>query len=119
MYLRICIVDDSKFMRNLLHKMFTEFGYSVVGEASNGKEGVQIVNELSPDLVTLDITMPEMNGIEALEEIKKLHPSTKVIMVSSLNSRQQVLEAVEKGASDFIMKPFDKNTFHEMLKKIL
>ncbi|GLI09083.1 response regulator [Paenibacillus tyrfis] len=114
---KILIVDDSLFMRMILRNVIQELGYETVAEASNGLEALTLYNELKPDLVTLDITMPEMDGITALEEIKNMDPDAKVIMVSAMGQQALLIRAVSMGASDFIVKPFSKDRVREALKK--
>lgn len=103
----ILVVDDAMFMRTLLKNTLTRLGYSVVGEASNGKEGFEQYKALKPDLVTMDITMPEVNGIEGVKLIKGIDPSAKIIMVSAMGQKGMVVEAIQAGASGFIVKPFN------------
>lgn len=114
---KILIVDDSLFMRMILKNVIQELGYETVAEASNGLEALTLYTELKPDLVTLDITMPEMDGITALEEIKNMDPDAKVIMVSAMGQQALLIRAVSMGASDFIVKPFSKDRVREALKK--
>ncbi|MDO3677236.1 response regulator [Paenibacillus ehimensis] len=114
---KILIVDDSLFMRMILKNVIQELGYETVAEASNGLEALTLYSELKPDLVTLDITMPEMDGITALEEIKNMDPDAKVIMVSAMGQQALLIRAVSMGASDFIVKPFSKDRVREALKK--
>lgn len=105
---RVLIVDDAVFMRTVLRKMLEEAGYDVCGEAGNGKEAITKATELKPDIVTLDITMPEMDGVTALPKIIKSSPDTKVIMCSAMGQQPMVVEAIKNGAKDFIVKPFQK-----------
>ncbi len=114
---KILIVDDAAFMRMLLKDIVTKAGFEVVGEASNGKEAVEKYKELKPDVVTMDITMPEMNGIEAVKEIKKIDPNANIIMVSAMGQQAMVIEAIQAGAKDFIVKPFQPARVIEALKK--
>ncbi|MCP1312184.1 response regulator [Paenibacillus elgii] len=104
-------------MRMILRNVIQELGYETVAEASNGLEALTLYSELKPDLVTLDITMPEMDGITALEEIKNMDPDAKVIMVSAMGQQALLIRAVSMGASDFIVKPFSKDRVREALKK--
>ena len=104
----VLIVDDSAIMRRLMKIMITNVGFTVVGEAKNGRIGVQKYIELNPDIVTMDVTMDEMNGIEALKQIKKLNADAKVVMVSSMGQKVIVREALMLGAKGFILKPFDE-----------
>ncbi len=115
---RVLIVDDAAFMRMLLKDIITKAGFEVVGEASNGKEAVEKYKELKPDIVTMDITMPEMNGIEAVKEIKKIDPNANIIMVSAMGQQAMVIEAIQAGAKDFIVKPFQPARVIEALKKV-
>jgi len=103
---RILIVDDSAFMRLSLKNLLEGNGYEVVGEAENGLVGVEKYKELNPDIVTLDITMPEMDGLTALNEIMQFDPNAKVVIVSAMGQEANVRQAVLNGASNFIVKPF-------------
>ncbi len=116
---RVLIVDDAAFMRMLLKDIISKAGFEVVGEAANGKEAVEKYKELKPDIVTMDITMPEMNGIEAVKEIKKIDPEAKIIMVSAMGQQAMVIEAIQAGARDFIVKPFQPARVIEALKKLV
>ncbi len=115
---KVLIVDDAAFMRMLLKDIITKAGYEVVGEASNGAEAVEKYKELKPDIVTMDITMPEMNGIEATKEILKIDPNANVIMCSAMGQQMMVVEAIQAGAKDFIVKPFQQGRVVEALSKI-
>ena len=116
---RILIVDDAKFMRMTLSNILTKEGHEIVGEGENGKDAIRLYRELQPDLVTLDITMPEMSGIEAVKEIKREFPKSKVIMCSAMGQQKMVVEAIESGAKDFIVKPFDSARVIESISRIL
>ncbi len=116
---RVLIVDDAAFMRMMIKNILTKNGFEVVGEASNGLEAVKLYQELKPDLVTMDITMPEMDGIEALKKIKEIDPNAKVIMVSAMGQQQLVIEAIQAGARDFIVKPFQPDRLLEAVNKAL
>ncbi|PYZ91618.1 two-component system response regulator [Salipaludibacillus keqinensis] len=116
---KLLITDDAAFMRMTLKKMVTDAGYEVVGEAENGQQAVDLYSEHRPDLVTMDITMPEMNGIDALDKIKSLDPKAKVVMCSAMGQQNMVVDAIQKGAIDFIVKPFDENRIKEALEKAL
>ncbi|AMA72680.1 MULTISPECIES: response regulator [Aneurinibacillus] len=116
---RILIVDDAAFMRMMIKEILTKNGYDVVGEASDGAQAVEKYKELSPDLVTMDITMPEMDGITALKEIKKINPDAKVIMCSAMGQQAMVIDAIQSGAKDFIVKPFQADRVIEAIKKTL
>ena len=106
MALRVMVVDDALFMRNMLKDIFVRAGHDVVAEAENGEVALELYQELKPDLVTMDIVMPKKSGIEALQDIMALDASACVVMVSALGQDSLVLEAVESGAKDFIVKPF-------------
>lgn len=104
----ILIVDDAVFMRTVLKKMLMEENFVIVGEANNGLEAIEKAKELQPDIITLDITMPEMDGVTALPEIIKASSNSKVIMCSAMGQQPMVVEAIKNGAKDFIVKPFQK-----------
>ena len=113
----ILICDDAAFMRMMLKDILVKEGYEVVGEAVNGADGVEKYNSLKPDLVTMDITMPEMDGIAALKAIKASDPGAKVIMCSAMGQQAMVVESIQAGARDFIVKPFQKDRVIEAIKK--
>ncbi|MCM3161353.1 MULTISPECIES: response regulator [Bacillaceae] len=116
---RILIVDDAKFMRMTLSNILIKANHEVVGEGENGLEAVTLFEKEQPDLVTLDITMPEKNGIQALKEIKEKYPDAKIIMCSAMGQQKMVVEAIEAGAKDFIVKPFDENRVLEAVGRVL
>lgn len=116
---RVLVVDDAAFMRMTIKKMIESDGYTVVGEAGNGAEAVQKYMELQPDAVLLDITMPEMNGVDALKRIKEFDPKAKVIICSAMGQQAMVAQAVQSGAKDFIVKPFEKDRLVAALKRVL
>lgn len=116
---KVLIVDDTRFLRETLKEILRKAGYEVVGEAENGLKAVELFKQLEPDLVTLDITMPEMNGIEVLKEIKSLQQDAKVIMCSAMGQQKMVVEAIEAGAKDFVTKPFDETRVLEAVKHVL
>jgi two-component system chemotaxis response regulator CheY len=103
---RVLVVDDAAFMRKMVSDTLTKGGHEVVGEAGNGVEAVDRYQQLKPDLTTLDITMPEKDGIAALQEIIALDPAARVIMCSALGQESKVLESIKAGAKDFVVKPF-------------
>ncbi len=115
----ILIVDDSKTSRKLLRELLEENGFDVVGEASNGEEGYSLFKELRPDLVTMDITMPKMDGIECLSLIRKEDDKAKVIMITAAGQREKMVEALKRGAEDFLTKPFDIDRVLETIKEVL
>jgi two-component system chemotaxis response regulator CheY len=114
---RILIVDDAAFMRMMIKDILTKNGYEVVGEAENGLKAVQMYKELKPELVTMDITMPEMDGIQAVREIKKIDSSAKIIMCSAMGQQMMVMEAIQAGARDFVVKPFQQERVIQAIEK--
>lgn len=116
---RILITDDALFMRVTLKNILTQCGYEIVGEAQNGREAVFMYKQLKPDLVTMDITMPEMDGLSALKEIKTHDPSAIVVMCTAMGQKNTVIEAIEAGARDFIIKPFRPERVVEAVSKLL
>lgn len=116
--IRVLIVDDTAFMRLAIRKMLEPNGFEVVGEAENGEVAIKKYFECNPDIVTMDITMPEMTGIEALKEIRKKDPTAKIVMVSAMGQEALVKEAVMNGAATFIVKPFKDDHIIQTLKKI-
>lgn len=116
---RILVVDDAAFMRMMIRDILTKNGYEVVGEAQDGAQAVEKYKEFKPDLITMDITMPEMDGIAALKEIKKLDGNAKVIMCSAMGQQAMVIDAIQAGAKDFIVKPFQADRVIEAIKKTL
>jgi two-component system chemotaxis response regulator CheY len=116
---RVLIVDDAAFMRMTLKLMLERNGFEVIAEAENGAVGVRKYMEYHPDLVTMDITMPEMDGIEALKKIKEYDPKAKVVMLSALGQEVFIKEAILIGASHFIVKPFKEDHVIETLNKII
>jgi len=115
----ILIVDDAAFMRMMIKDVLTKNNYNVVGEAENGKKGIEKYQELSPELVIMDITMPEVNGIEAVKKIKEMDSNANVIMCSAMGQQAMVIEAIQAGAKDFIVKPFQADRIIEAVKKAL
>lgn len=115
---RVLIVDDAAFMRMMIKDILVKNGFEVVGEAANGEEGIEKYLELKPDVVTLDITMPKMDGIECLKKIKELDPGVKAVMCSAMGQQALVIEAIGAGAKDFIVKPFQKTRVVEALNKV-
>ncbi|MDO4188807.1 MAG: response regulator [Lachnospiraceae bacterium] len=115
----ILISDDAAFMRMMIKDILTKNGYNVVGEAENGAKAVEKYNELKPDLVLMDITMPEMDGIQALKKIKEADSSALVIMCSAMGQQAMVIESIQAGAKDFIVKPFQADRVIEAVKKVV
>ena len=116
---RILVVDDAAFMRKMVSDALTKGGHDVVGEAGNGTEAIARFQELKPEVMTLDITMPEKDGLTALKEIIELDPSARVIMCSALGQESKVLESIKLGARDFVVKPFKPERVLEAVGKAL
>jgi two-component system chemotaxis response regulator CheY len=116
---RVLVVDDAAFMRMMVKDILSKNGYEIVGEAENGQIAVEKYRELKPDLVTMDITMPEMDGIAAVKEIKSFDPDAKVIMCSAMGQQTMVIDAIQAGAKDFIVKPFQPERVLEAVGKVL
>jgi len=116
---KLLIVDDAAFMRLSIRNMLLNKDIEIVGEAANGAIGVEMYKQLRPDVVTMDITMPEMTGIEALKAIKAFDPQAKVIMVSAMGQEGMVKEAIISGAKTFIVKPFKEDFFYQTISKVL
>ena len=115
----ILVCDDAAFMRMMIKDILTKNGYNVAGEAENGLKAIEKFNETKPDLVLMDITMPEMDGIQALKKIKELDPAANVIMCSAMGQQAMVIEAIQSGAKDFIVKPFQAERVLEAVKKVI
>ena len=116
---RILIVDDSFYMRTMLKNMLTDAGYDVIGEAPNGQTALQMAKEHVPDLVTLDVILPDNTGLDVLKGIKKDNPEIKVVIVSAVGQEVIVNEAMENGALDYIVKPFSEEKVLEVVNKVL
>ena len=116
---RVLVVDDAAFMRMMVKDILSKNGYEIVGEAENGMKALEKYQELKPDLVTMDITMPEMDGISAVKEIKKVDPNAKVVMCSAMGQQAMVIEAIQAGARDFIVKPFQADRVLEAVRNAL
>jgi len=115
----ILLVDDAAVMRMMLKKILVENGYDVVGEAENGVKAVEKYKELKPSLVIMDITMPEMNGIEATRAIKQVDSNALVVMCSAMGQQAMVIESIQAGARDFIVKPFQGERVIEAVQKVI
>lgn len=115
----ILVVDDAAFMRMMIKDILTKNGYNVVGEAENGAKAFEKYNEVKPDLVLMDITMPEVDGIQALKNIKSADPGAKIIMCSAMGQQAMVIESIQAGAKDFIVKPFQPDRVLEAVKKVV
>lgn len=119
MTMRVLIVDDAAFMRMMIKDILKKNNFEVAGEAGDGAQALEMYKELSPDLVTMDITMPEMDGITSLREIKKHDPNANVIMCSAMGQQSMVIDAIQAGAKDFIVKPFQADRVLEAINKTL
>ena len=115
---RLLVVDDAMLMRKLIRDVAAEAGWEVAGEAKNGLEAVALYDELRPDLVTMDVVMPGMGGLEALRMIRQRDPSAQVVMVTALDQKQTLMDSIRDGALDFIVKPFERERIINLLKKI-
>ena len=115
----VLICDDAAFMRMMIKDILTKNGYNVAGEAENGAKAVEKYNELKPDLVLMDITMPEMDGIQALKKIKATDPGAMVIMCSAMGQQAMVIESIQSGAKDFIVKPFQADRVMDAVRKVV
>ena len=119
MTVRMLVVDDAPFVRRSLSKIAEERGWQVIGEASNGREAVEQYLALKPDIVTMDITMPDMDGISAVKEIMKADPQARIVMCTALGQQDMVVDAVRAGARDFIVKPFKKERVLSAIEAVL
>lgn len=117
--MKVLIIDDSKIIRKNLVKIFEKLGYEVCGEASDGLQAVQEYEKHRPDFVTMDITMPVMNGIEAVKEILKIDENAKIIIISAINQKQMVFEALKNGAKHYIVKPITFEKVKEVIDEII
>jgi len=116
---RVLVVDDAAFMRMMIKDILKKGGYQVVGEAEDGIKAVEKYKELKPDLVTMDITMPEMDGITAVKEIRNIDPNALIIMCSAMGQQAMVIDAIQAGAKDFVVKPFQPDRVLEAVKKVI
>lgn len=116
---RVLVVDDAAFMRMMIKDILKKGGFEVVGEAEDGIKAVEKYKELKPDLVTMDITMPEMDGITAVKEIKKINSNAVIIMCSAMGQQAMVIDAIQAGAKDFVVKPFQPDRVLEAIRKVL
>lgn len=116
---RILVVDDAAFMRMMIKDILRKGGYEIVGEAEDGAKAIEKYGELRPDLVTMDITMPDMDGIVAVKEIRKIDPEASIIMCSAMGQQAMVIDAIQAGAKDFVVKPFQPDRVLEAVRKIL
>ena len=116
---KVLIVDDTKFMRNILSGILKKKDLEIVGEAVNGREAIEKYKELRPDIVTMDIIMPEIDGIQAVKEIMKFDPDAKILMCSAMGQQALVIEAIQAGAKDFVIKPFQPTRVLEAIDRTL
>ncbi len=116
---RLLVVDDALIMRAIIKDTARNAGWEIAGEASNGAEAVARYREFKPDLVTLDIVMPEMDGVEALRTIRQEHPDAQVVMISAIDQRAKLSECIQLGALDFVVKPFDKQRLQSLFQTYL
>ncbi len=115
----VLVCDDALFMRTMVKDILTQAGFSVVGEAENGQQAVEQYGRLKPDLVTMDIIMPEMGGIEAVKKIMETDPAARILMCSAMGQQALVLEAIQAGAKDFVVKPFQPSRVLEAVQRVL
>lgn len=116
---RLLVVDDALIMRTMIKDLARQAGWEIAGEATTGAEAVTRYRELKPDLVTLDIVMPEMDGVEALRTIRGEDPAARVVMVSAIDQRAKLTECIQLGAHDFIVKPFDRQALRGMFESLV
>ena len=116
---RILVVDDAEFMRMMIKDILSKNGYEIAGEAENGLKAIEKYKELMPDLVLMDITMPEMNGIDAVKNIKAIDSGAKIVMCSAMGQQAMVIESIQAGAKDFIVKPFQADRILEKVQAVL
>ena len=114
---RLLIVDDAMIMRRRIREIAEEAGWLVAGEAENGEEAVALYQQLQPDLVTLDIVMPKVDGVAALKQLMASHPLARVVMISAVDQREKLAECIDCGAIDFIVKPFDRIRLRNLLQR--
>jgi two-component system chemotaxis response regulator CheY len=115
----VLVCDDAIFMRTMISDILTQAGYEVVGEAETGSQAVQKYRELKPDLVTMDIVMPDMSGIEAVRSICQDDPDARILMCSAMGQQALVVEAIQAGAKDFVVKPFQPSRVLEAVQRLL
>lgn len=116
---KVLIVDDAAFMRQMIRQIVTGIGCEVVGEAADGEEACAKYVQLKPDLVTLDLTMPKKGGLDALTDIRAADPKAKVVVISAIEQRKPLLEALKRGAADYVVKPFEKQRVEEAICRVL
>ena len=114
---RLLVVDDALIMRAMIKDIAQQAGWEIAGEATNGRECLERFRELSPDLVTLDIVMPELDGVKALRQLREEHPNAAVVMVSAIDQKEKLAECIRLGARDFIVKPFDRDHLRSLFQR--
>jgi two-component system, chemotaxis family, chemotaxis protein CheY len=117
--MKILIADDSEIIREAVGEWITKFKFEISGKAENGKQALEMFKKLNPDIVTLDITMPEMDGLTAMEEMLKIKKETKIIIISALAAKETALAAIKKGAVSYLVKPFTRQELEEVFEEIL
>lgn len=115
----ILVVDDSRTSRKMLRGVLENAGHTIIGEGTNGEEGYLKYQELKPELVTLDITMPQLDGLEALQLIKKYDKNAKVIMVTAAGQKDKMIQAIKYGAAEFILKPYEEDNVERIVERVL
>jgi two-component system chemotaxis response regulator CheY len=116
---RVLVVDDAAFMRHMIKGILTNMGCEVVGEAADGEEACAKYIELKPDMVTMDLIMPKKGGLEALKDIRAGDPNAKVVVISAVDQRQPLMDALKHGAADYVVKPFEKDRVQEAIKRVI
>ena len=116
---RVLVVDDAKFMRHMIKNILVDLGCEIVGEAVDGSEARELYENLKPDVVTMDIVMPKRGGIEALRDIRESDPNAKVVMISAIDQREPLMEALKLGAVDYVVKPFEKERVKEAMSRVM
>lgn len=116
---RILIVDDAMFMRACLRSILMKGGYQIVGEAANGVESIELYRSVKPDLVTMDLRMPEMDGLTALREIRRFDPQASIVVCSAMGQRTRIQEALDSGARDYLLKPFEPTQVIDLIDRLM
>lgn len=115
----VLVVDDAAFMRHMIKTILKELGHEVVGEASDGEEACRMYDELTPELVTMDLIMPKMGGLDTLKKICQKDPGAKIVVISAIDQRGPLMEALKSGAADYLVKPFEKERVEEAVNRVL
>ncbi len=119
MSIRVLVVDDAAFMRFMIKDILVRLGHQVVGEAANGEDACAMYDQLTPDLVTLDLIMPKKGGLDALRDIRQKHPKAKIVVISAVEQRQPLMDALKLGATDYLVKPFEKDRVVEAINRAM